>query len=183
VTDVQQQPYPSPEPPFRSGPAALRPRRRGRVTALIAVALVLLIGAGTVSLTRHPDQPQTLTAANATTPQRASDGYYKALISRAPRRAFDLLCSARRAAGYAGYGASVSQNVASGTGIKSWRRTAAPQIAGDKATVAGQLVLDDGDSTPITLALLREGGTWRICTSDLGGILPGPGGAGSTSNA
>jgi hypothetical protein len=45
--------------------------------------------------------------------------------------------------------------------------------------VPGQLVLDNGQATAIQVLLVQASGGWRVCTSNLGGILPGPGGSGS----
>ncbi|HEV7209369.1 MAG TPA: hypothetical protein VGN54_11595 [Mycobacteriales bacterium] len=184
MTDQWAQPLTPDGPP--TGEQTSWRRRHRRVIAIGSVAVVaVLIALGAVGLSDRAAGPSAITAAEATTPQKAADGYYQALAARSAQRAFALLCSVRQAAGYSGYSSSVSRNVNSGTGIKSWKRTGAPQIAGDQASVQGRLVLDDGDSTLITLVLLQEGGKWRICTSNLGGILPGPGpgGGGSTSNA
>jgi hypothetical protein len=107
-------------------------------------------------------------------PAAVADAYYAALGKPDAAKAYALLCAQQRH-GMSSYADEVRADESSGTGISSWTRAGAPEVRGDQAVVAGRLALDDGTTTPIHLLLLREGGRWGVCTSDLGGILPGPG--------
>jgi hypothetical protein len=93
------------------------------------------------------------------------------------RAAYQLLCERQRI-GYADYAARVARNTRTGTGIASFRLTANAQVRGALAAVPGQVGLDDGDTTPIVVLLVDESGDWRVCSSNLGGVLPAPGGGG-----
>lgn len=161
-----------------------RPRRRPR-PLLVAALVVLLLAVGlAVATARQFGGPvAVLTPAAATSPERAADGYYQALVARSGSRAFALLCPARQAGGYRRFAGTLSQDLTSGTGIRTWTRTGGAMTRGRLAIVPGRLVLQDGTATPILVVLVRAGASWRVCGSNLGGILPAPPAAGRVSSA
>jgi hypothetical protein len=172
VTDapLDAPPLPSAQTPFAPPP----PRRRLALAAGLLVVVVVVVGL-VVVFTRHTGS----SAASSATPAAAADGYYAALHRQDARAAFNLLCPQQQAEGYPAYAANVAQDSQTGTGIRSWERTGAVQTQGNEAIVPGQLVLDNGQATAIQVLLVQASGGWRVCTSNLGGILPGPGGSGS----
>jgi hypothetical protein len=118
-------------------------------------------------------------------PEAVTDAYYAALGKADAAKAYGLLC-AQQQTGAAAYASEVAQDQQTGTGIKSWMRSGSAQVQGNAAIVPGSLTLDDGTSTPIQILLVKANGAWGVCTSDLGGILPGPGtsaGSGSGSGS
>ena len=119
-----------------------------------------------------------VTSAGADAPKAVVDGYYAALARDDAAGAFGRLCSEATGGGLAPYAAAVQRNRATGTAITSWRALAQPVVRGDQAVVRGHLELDRADGTDITVGLLLEDGAWRVCGSDLGGILL-PAGTGS----
>lgn len=155
--------YPVEAPP----PTPVRFRRR-LLLGLVGAAVVLtLVGGGLAVLVSGRGDA-------GGSPRTAVDAYYAALVRVDPGAAFARLCSSRRTSGLARYADVVRRDVASGTGIARWRSEPQVTLRGDEADVAGTLRLDDGLTTPITVTLLREEGHWGVCSSNLGGILPGP---------
>lgn len=157
-----------------------QPRSHGPARAPVAIggaALLVLAGGVVTVLLGLPGSAGAITPAAATSPQRAVEGYYQALEARSGPRAFALLCPARQAGGYHSFALTLSQDLASGTGIRTWTRAGSPTVRGHLAAVPGHLVLTNGTVVAITVVLQRGGSTWRVCGSDLGGILPAPGGA------
>jgi hypothetical protein len=103
-----------------------------------------------------------------------ADGYYAAVKRGDAHAAYVLLCQ-RQQLGYAAYAARVARNVRTGTGITNFRRTGVGTVRGKLAAVPGEVDLANGSDTPIVVLLVEESGGWRVCSSNLGGVLPGPG--------
>lgn len=104
----------------------------------------------------------------------AANGYYTALAHGDARTAYGLLCT-RQQVGYGKYAEEVARNAQTGTSITSFRRAGVGQVRGLEAGVPGRVVLANGEATPIVVLLVVESGRWRVCSSDLGGVLPAPG--------
>jgi hypothetical protein len=121
------------------------------------------------SPTGTPGGSAALSAASAVT-----DSYYAAVKKGDARAAYRLLC-ARQRIGYAVYAARIALNTRTGTGITGFRRTGLGTVRGPVAAVPGEVQLANGESTPIVVILAEESTVWRVCSSDLGGVLPGPG--------
>jgi hypothetical protein len=54
-------------------------------------------------------------------------------------------------------------------------------VSGRLAAVPGEVDLANGEATQIVVILAEESNVWRVCSSDLGGVLPGPGTAATPS--
>jgi hypothetical protein len=121
------------------------------------------------SATGTPGGPAALSAASAVT-----DSYYAAVKKGDARTAYRLLC-ARQRIGYAVYAARVVRNTRTGTGITRFRRTGIGTVQGRLAAVPGEVDLANGEATPIVVILAEESNVWRVCSSNLGGVLPAPG--------
>jgi hypothetical protein len=103
-----------------------------------------------------------------------TDSYYAAVKKGDARAAYRLLCTRQRI-GYAVYAARIALNRRTGTGITRFRRTGIGTVRGRLAAVPGEVDLANGEATPIVVILAEESSAWRVCSSDLGGVLPGPG--------
>lgn len=184
MVDAAALPPPAPAP----GPGTRPPSRRRGLFALAAgLVLVAALVAGLVAAfggTRPartagtgvgPAVPPSTDPAQAGSPRAATDAYYGALTRRDARTAYDLLCQTQQQSGYDAYRQLVERDEQSGTGIRGWRSEPGVRRSGDEAYVQGTLRLATGPETPITIGLLQEKGAWRVCGSNLGGILPGPG--------
>jgi hypothetical protein len=121
------------------------------------------------STTATPGASAALSAASAVT-----DRYYAAVKKGDARAAYRLLCTRQRI-GYGVYAARIALNTRTGTGITAFRRTGLGTVRGRIAAVPGEVDLANGESTPIVVILAEESTVWRVCSSDLGGVLPGPG--------
>ena len=130
-----------------------------------------------------PSAPPTAHAGDD--PEAAVRVYYGTLAADKPASAFTMLCQTTQTElGESGYVANYNDDVSTGTGIKSWTAGPGEQIQGNAAEVPGTLALQDKESVPITVLVLRESGAWHVCSSDLGGVLPNPGsGSGSGSGS
>lgn len=157
-----------PIPPTSVPPTARAGRRRwpwliGAVAFVVAcasIAVLLTSGGGKAS------------------PGSTADGYYRALAKDDAPTAYRLLCQRQRQLSTSSYATEVRQIRASGTGISSWTRTSSQQ-RDEVAVVTGHLTLANGEGTDIQVLEVRESGSWRVCGSNLGGVLP-PVGQGST---
>lgn len=151
-----------------------RGRRLGALGAVIGVAaLLVLVGGIATAVVRLSGSEATTAGVDA--PRAAVDAYYAALQRKDAAAAFSLLCSVQQQSGEPSFGDLVRRNDATGTGIAQWRSTPSTTSGADVAQVPGTLTLGDGTVNPLTVALLRERGAWRVCNSDLGGVIPGPG--------
>jgi hypothetical protein len=103
-----------------------------------------------------------------------TDRYYAAVKKADARTAYRLLC-ARQRIGYAVYAARIALNTRTGTGITRFRRTGIGTVSGRLAAVPGEVDLANGEATPIVVILAEESRVWRVCSSNLGGVLPAPG--------
>jgi hypothetical protein len=152
---------------------------------VLAVGVVVVIGrhgAGDPSTRAAPVPSASTSPTPVTAPPGRSvsaadvvtDGYYAAVTRGDARSAYRLLCGRQRI-GYAVYAARIALNARTGTGVSSFRRTGKGTVNGRLAAVPGQVDLANGEATPIVVLLVEESGAWRICSSNLGGVLPGPG--------
>lgn len=151
-------------------PVASRHRSR-RLTILVPLAVVT-----TIALVVSLAFLLTGSGSEAGTPGAVADAYYAALGKPDAATAYGLLCRQRQG-GESSFANDVADDERTGTGIRSWSRSGAVQQRGDQSAVAGTIALDDGRSTPIVVVLVREDDAWKVCTSDLGGVIPGPGSA------
>jgi hypothetical protein len=103
-----------------------------------------------------------------------TDSYYAAVKQGDARAAYRLLCTRQRI-GYAGYAARIALNTRTGTGITRFRRTGTGTVQGRLAAVPGEVDLANGEATPIVVILAEQSNVWRVCSSNLGGVLPAPG--------
>jgi hypothetical protein len=166
---------------------------RRAVAVLAVLTLAALIGGITTAIVRQPGSHHDRVAAAVTTPApRGSPttsaptgtgvvaaaatavAYYTALRDNDVRTAYGLLCASRRVP-YGEYTAEYAADVRTGTGIAQFRRTGGGEVRGDQAAVPATVALADGERTPIIVLLVIEGGQWRVCSSNLGGVLPAPG--------
>jgi MFS family permease len=178
-------------------PGSARQRLRLIVATIATLALVVVVvGIGTV-IDRHGRRDHELSAAavpstSATslpgptatgTPDRftavsaaaaVTDSYYAAVKKGDARTAYRLLC-ARQRISYAVYAARIALNTRTGTGITRFRRTGIGTVRGRLAAVPGEVDLANGLATPIVVLLVESSGRWRVCSSNLGGVLPAPG--------
>jgi hypothetical protein len=177
-------------------PASGRQPLRLVVATIATLALVVVvIGVGTV-IDRHGRQdnkgpapavqstsgtssprPTTTTpggSAAASAAAAVTDSYYTAVKKGDARAAYRLLCTRQRI-GYAVYAARVARNARTGTGITRFRRTGIGTVQGRLAAVPGEVDLANGEATPIVVILAEESNVWRVCSSNLGGVLPAPG--------
>jgi hypothetical protein len=160
--------------------------------ALGATAIVVLSAAVATVVTRATDSsgkstssqsssPGIPTDHSATSAAKVASAYYLAVKAGNARQAYALLCVSRQT-GYDGYAHEVELDAQTGTGIADFTLTTAPSTsaAGDTAQVPAHITLANGVATPIDVLMTYGAGSWKVCSSDLGGILPGPGlGAGS----
>jgi hypothetical protein len=105
-----------------------------------------------------------------------TDSYYEAVKQGDARAAYRLLC-ARQRVGYAAYAARIALDTRTGTGITRFRRTGVGTVSGRLAAVPGEIDLANGEHTPVVVILAEQADLWRVCSSNLGGVLPGPGGS------
>lgn len=152
-----------------SAPPPYRPSARRRWPWLIgAVAFVVVCAAVAVLVT---------SGGGTASPGSTADHYYRALAKDDAPAAYRLLCTRQRQLSASSYAAEIRQIRASGTAISSWSRTSSHQRE-EVAVVTGHLTLVDGESTDIQVLEVSESGSWRVCGSNLGGVLP-PVGRGS----
>jgi hypothetical protein len=176
-------------------PGSARHPLRLLIAVVATLALVVIvIGIGTV-IDRHgrrgddadPARSPSATASSRPTTSGApgasaavsaaaavTDSYYAAVKKGDARAAYRLLCSRQRI-GYAVYAARIELNTRTGTGVTRFRRTGNGTVRGLLAAVPGEVDLANGEATPIVVILAEESNVWRVCSSDLGGVLPGPG--------
>jgi hypothetical protein len=131
----------------------------------------------TTSATASPGPTATGTPDGSTAVSAASgvtDRYYAAVKKGDARAAYRLLC-ARQRIGYAIYAARIAVNTRTGTGIARFRRTGIGTVRGRLVAVPGEVDLANGLATPIVVILAEESNVWRVCSSNLGGVLPAPG--------
>jgi hypothetical protein len=157
----------------------------------LSVALVFAAGAGSAIAKRdhgHTRPSTTQTQAqtppsiatpppggrSATAAAATAVDYYLALKREDPQAAYGLLCPARQLS-YSEYAAEVATDTRTGTGITSFTLAGPGQVKGLTAAVPAHVSLADGEQTPIVVLLSYSSGAWRVCSSNLGGILPGPG--------
>jgi hypothetical protein len=119
--------------------------------------------------TTTPSGSAAVSAASAVT-----DSYYAAVKKGDARAAYRLLCTRQRI-GYAVYAARIALNTRTGTGITKFRRTGIGTVRSRLAAVPGEVDLANGEATPIVVILVEESKVWRVCSSNLGGVLPAPG--------
>lgn len=164
MTAAADAPLPPTSPPPTTPPRSRRwPWLIGAVAVIVAAASVgvlLTSGSGEAS------------------PASTADRYYHALAKDDAPAAYGLLCQRQRQISASSYAAEIRQIRMSGTGIASWSRTSSQQ-RDEIAVVAGHLTLADGESTDIQVLEVEESGAWRVCGSNLGGVLP-PVGQGAT---
>ncbi len=167
------------QPTAGAGQVPGRGRRPSRsVVALGVAALAVALAGGLVAGLSHGSGASSpLIPADA--PRAAADAYYAALVRNDAPAAFELLCTVQRQSGLASYAALVARNERTGTGITTWRSGRTSATRGAEADVPGDIRLDNGSATPITVTLLREPMGWKVCGSNLGGILPPAGGTGT----
>jgi hypothetical protein len=103
-----------------------------------------------------------------------TDRYYAAVKKADARTAYRLLCTRQRI-GYAVYAARIALNTRTGTGITRFRRTGIGTVSGRLAAGPGEVDLANGEATPIVVILAEQSRVWRVCSSNLGGVLPAPG--------
>lgn len=151
-----------------------RPRWLAWATGAFALAIIV-VAVVTVVIRNTDSSPAGKLTAARSTPQKATDAYYAAVKAKDATKAFGLICAAQQANGESSFARMVDQDEKTGTGVRSWTRTGPSLVQGDRATVAGTLVLANGTSTPLSVLLTRASDGWRVCSSNLGGILPGPG--------
>lgn len=164
-----------------AAPVHRQQRSRWLAWATGAFALaIIVVAVVTVVIRTTDDSPAGKLTAARSTPQKSTDGYYAAVHAGDATKAFAFLCPAQQARGLSSFSANVTQDKQTGTGIKSWTRTGPTQLQGDQAIVGGVVTLDIGAATPISVQLLKESDGWRVCSSNLGGILPA---AGTSSGA
>ncbi len=108
-------------------------------------------------------------------PEAVTSAYYAALHAQNAQDAFTLLCPQQQAEGEKAFAANVVRDQQTGTGIAAFVRTGDATVQGSAATVPGHVRLEDGQSVAIHVLLVQDGDTWEVCSSDLGGVLPGPG--------
>lgn len=176
---------PAPPPPPPAGPPYRAIRSRALIVAVTAVVVALLLAGSVTALLRSGDGSATRAGGGTATPsatdpglepRTAVDAYYAALIARDPTAAFALLCRVQQQSGLAPYRALVERNQRTGSGVAQWQSMPDVKVRGDEADVSGTIVLENQLGTPIRVTLLLEAAGWRVCGSNLGGILPGPGG-------
>jgi MFS family permease len=146
--------------------------RHGRRDHEVAAAAV-----PTASATSSPGPTATVTpstSAAVSVAAAVTDSYYAAVEKGDARAAYRLLC-ARQRIGYAVYAARIAVNTRTGTGITRFRRTGIGTVRGRLAAVPGEVDLANGLATPIVVLLVESSGRWRVCSSNLGGVLPAPG--------
>jgi hypothetical protein len=119
--------------------------------------------------TGTPSGSAAVSAASAVT-----DSYYAAVKKGDAHTAYRLLCRRQRV-GFAVYAARIALNTRTGTGITRFRRTGIGTVRGRLAAVPGEVDLANGLDTPIVVILAEESNVWRVCSSNLGGVLPAPG--------
>lgn len=120
--------------------------------------------------------PDSAAPTDDTDPVSVTKAYYAELAAKHPTAAFSLLCSARQQSmPLSLYTQAYAQDVSTGTGITTFTQSGQQEEQGNQAAVPGTLVLADKESVPITVLLMKEGASWRVCSSDLGGVLPNPG--------
>ena len=139
-----------------------RPRRRRRIRQHPRPDRQRRPGAGAEQLGRCGDRDR-------------GTSYYEALTRGDARSAYGLLCRGQQSVGYAQYASEVSTNETTGTGIVGWQPTSATVVLGNAAQTAGLVTLTGGVSTPIVVQSVLETAGWRVCSSNLGGVLPAPG--------
>jgi len=164
VTPLGETPRATP-PAIAPGERQRRRRLRGRgpLLTLAVVVLAVLVGGIVTALLPRSD---------STSPRAVVDAYYRALIRSDEGVAFGLLCTQQQQSGLAPYAAFVAADERTGTGITRWRSKPGVTVRGDEAAVSGDLVLANGSGTPIQVVAVRQAGRWRVCGSNLGGILP-----------
>jgi hypothetical protein len=160
----------APMPPTIPPPTA-PPRRRRWPWLIGAVAFVVACASVAVLVTP---------GGGKASPGSTADRYYRALAKDDAPAAYQLLCTRQRQLSASSYAAEIRQIRMSGTGISAWSRSSSQQ-RDQVAVVAGHLTLADGESTDIQVLEVEESGTWRVCGSNLGGVLP-PVGQGSTGS-
>ncbi len=155
-------------------PGAPRRSRRRRLLLPLVAGLVLLaaLAGGLVVLDRSG-------GGQDGSPRKVVAAYYAALVRLDAPAAFGRLCSEQQQSGLAAYDREIHADDATGTGIRSWKGAGGVTVHGDEARVPGRLVLTGGMQTDIVVGLVRPAGVWKVCGSDLGGVIPGPGGGGS----
>jgi hypothetical protein len=132
------------------------------------------------SATPSPGPTATASSAAVSAASAVTDSYYAAVTKGDARAAYRLLC-ARQRIGFAGYAARIALNTRTGTGVTRFRRTGIGTVSGRLAAVPGEVDLANGQDTPIVVILAEESDAWRVCSSNLGGVLPGPGASAAPS--
>jgi hypothetical protein len=185
-----------------SDPGSARQPLRLVIAVIATLALVVVVVGIGVVIDRHGHRGGDAAAAAAPSASDASprptgseaasgsaavaaaaavaDSYYAALKKGDARAAYRLLC-ARQRIGYAGYAARVALNTRTGIGVTRFRRTGIGTVSGRLAAVPGEIGLANGQSTPIVVILTEETDHWKVCSSNLGGVLPAPGTVGTPS--
>jgi hypothetical protein len=158
-------------------------RRIVAALGVIAVAVVIVgivaiatRGSGGANHVTHPPiaPTQPIRGTSAADASATANGYYQALKAGNVRAAYALLCP-RQQGGLVEYAAQVEIDRETGTAIASFELSGTPTISATGASVPAHVALADGESLPITVLLEMEAGTWRVCSSNLGGVLPAPG--------
>ena len=165
----------------------------------MVVAVLLLAGCGGSSKSARPtvsvsasaspsgsllsDDGPTASAApgDLTAAGDVAAAYYAALHKKDAVTAYTMLCANAMTQTESQFSDSVQADIQAGTGITSWKGEGTPTVQGDEAAVPGTLVLDDGGNFQLSLLLVRESGTFKVCSSNLGGILPGTDTGGGSS--
>jgi hypothetical protein len=143
--------------------------RRDNEGAAVAAPSTSATSSSGPAATAAPGGSAAVSAANA-----VADSYYAAVKQGDARAAYRLLC-ARQRIGFAVYASRIALNTRTGTGIRRFRRTGIGTVRGRLAAVPGEVDLADGAATPIVVILTEESNVWRVCSSNLGGVLPAPG--------
>jgi zinc-ribbon domain len=130
-----------------SYPPAQRPkRRRGFILSLMIIVLVVIIAVGA------------FVYVNRSTPDKTITTYYVALVHGDYQTAYDQLSTTLR--GKLTEPAFV-QFWQSRGGVKAWS-TNTSQEQGSTASATLNLTLGNGQTTPASISLIDENGTWKI---------------------
>jgi uncharacterized membrane protein YvbJ len=151
---------PPPGVPFSSeiasssghSPAQQPKRRRGYIISLVLIVLLVIVAAGAYVYL------------NRSTPDKTITTYYAALVHGDYQTAYDQLSTTARSQ-------LTEPNFArfwqSRGGVKSWSLITT-QEQGSTANSRVTLKLGNGQTTPASISLIDENGTWKIVNETLG---------------
>jgi hypothetical protein len=134
-------------------PAAQKPKsRRGFILSLIILVLVVIIAVGA------------FVYLNRSTPDKTITTYYAALVHGDYQTAYDQLSTASQGKLTEPRFAQIWQGLG---GVKAWS-TNTSQEQGSTATATLTLTLGNGQTTPASIVLVDENGTWKIENETIG---------------